>query len=44
MVTAKLKFERILRRAGEFSEQALKHLVEEKMKEWDSNNLIIRKL
>jgi hypothetical protein len=38
MGTAKRKFEIQLRRAGEFSEEALKKLVEEKMIEWDSKN------
>ncbi|KAI5843329.1 hypothetical protein DFP73DRAFT_551553 [Morchella snyderi] len=35
---AKLKFERNLRRAGDFSEEALKKLVDGKMIEWDSKN------
>lgn len=34
----KLKIERNLRRAGEFSEEKLNKLLEEKMAEWDAEN------
>lgn len=34
----KLKIERNLRRAGEFSEEKLNKLLEEKMVEWDAEN------
>ncbi|KAH0606087.1 uncharacterized protein H6S33_003748 [Morchella sextelata] len=38
MGTAKRKFEIQLRRAGEFTEEALKKLIDDKMAEWDLNN------
>jgi hypothetical protein len=36
--TDKLEFERQLRRAGEFPEEALKKLVDDKIAEFDLNN------